>query len=50
MNLTAALDTFRAEFLEKFPPEKAAIMQRATDALAQEIATRHLLVVGDARP
>lgn len=50
MNLKSALDTFRAEFLEKFPPEKAAIMQRATNAIAREFETRSLLQVGDVVP
>lgn len=34
MNLKSGLDTFRAEFLAKFQPEKAAIMQRTMDAIA----------------
>ncbi|MBW4570916.1 MAG: AhpC/TSA family protein [Tolypothrix carrinoi HA7290-LM1] len=50
MMLKVALDDFRAEFLEKFPKEKAAIMQRATDALAVEFQTRQLLQVGDIAP
>jgi hypothetical protein len=36
MNLQAALDAFRAEFINKFPAEKAAIMQRATRANASK--------------
>lgn len=50
MNLKAALDAFRAEFLTKFPPDKAAIMQRATDALSQEFTTRQPLAVGELAP
>lgn len=41
--LEAALNAFRAEFLEKFPAEKAATMQRATDAIAQEFKSEPLL-------
>jgi peroxiredoxin len=47
MNLQAALDAFRAEFINKFPADKAAIMQRATDALAKEFIERKNLNVGD---
>lgn len=50
MNLKAALAAFRAEFLTKFPPDKAAIMQRATDALKTEFKTRQPLAVGDNAP
>ena len=45
MNLQAALDAFPTEFIEKFPPEKAAIMQRATDALTVEFTSRQPLAV-----
>ncbi len=47
MNLQAALNAFRTEFINKFPAEKAAIMQRATDALAEEFIERRTLNVGD---
>jgi peroxiredoxin len=47
MNLQAALDAFRAEFINKFPAEKAAIMQRATDALAKEFIEKRTLNLGD---
>lgn len=50
MILKTVLDAFRAEFLEKFPADKVAIMQRATDQLAQEYATRKVLQVGDYAP
>ncbi|BAZ40466.1 flavin oxidoreductase/NADH oxidase [Calothrix sp. NIES-4101] len=47
MNLKTALDAFRAEFINKFPVEKAGIMQRATDTLAKEFIERTTLNVGD---
>ncbi|NJR62365.1 MAG: AhpC/TSA family protein [Cyanobacteria bacterium CRU_2_1] len=50
MNLKTALDAFRAEFLEKFPSDKAAIMQRATETIAAEFETRRLLQMGDRAP
>jgi hypothetical protein len=50
MTLKSALDAFRAEFLAKFPADKAAIMQRATDQLAQNYATRTGLQVSDYAP
>jgi peroxiredoxin len=50
MTLRAALDAFRAEFLAKFPADIAAVMQRATDQLTQDYATRNRLQVGDRAP
>lgn len=50
MTLKAALDTFRAEFLEKFPADTAATMQQATDQLAQAYASRAVLQVGSLAP
>lgn len=50
MTLKAALDVFRAEFLRKFPAETAAIMQRATDQLAQDYETQTVLQMGDYAP
>lgn len=50
MNLEAALNAFRAEFLEKFPAEKAAIMQRTTDAITQEFKSKPQLQLGDLAP
>jgi peroxiredoxin len=47
MNLKTALDAFRAEFINKFPAEKAAIMQRASDTLAKEFIEIRTLNVGD---
>jgi peroxiredoxin len=50
MSLKVALDAFRAEFLEKFPADKVALMQQATDHLVQAYATRTPLQVGDLAP
>jgi peroxiredoxin len=50
MTLKTALDAFRAEFLEKFPADIAAVMQQATDRLAQDYMTRDGLQVGDRAP
>ncbi|MDF5722537.1 MAG: redoxin domain-containing protein [Rhizonema sp. PD37] len=50
MSLQDPLNTFGAEFLEKFPPKKAAVMQRATDSLVEEFKTKHLLQVGNQEP
>jgi peroxiredoxin len=50
MYLKTALDAFRAEFLEKFPTKKAAIMQRATDELTETFQTQQFLQVGDLAP
>jgi peroxiredoxin len=50
MTLKAALDAFRAEFLNKFPADTAATMQHATDQLAQAYASRTVLQVGDLAP
>jgi peroxiredoxin len=50
MTLKSALDTFRAEFLAKFPADIAAVMQQATDQLTQDYATRSRLDVGDLAP
>lgn len=50
MNLKTALDAFRTEFLEKFPAEKAAIMQRATDELTEAFQTHQFLQVGNLAP
>lgn len=48
MTLKSQLDAFRAEFIEKFPADKAAIMERATAALEQTFAPT--LKVGDLAP
>lgn len=50
MTLKTALDAFRAEFLEKFPADIAAVMQQATDRLAGDYATRRMLQVGSDAP
>ncbi len=50
MNLEAALNAFQAEFLETFPTEKAAIMQRATDILTRKFKAKSLLQIGDMAP
>lgn len=50
MNLQTAIDTFRAEFLAKIPPEATAIMDRAILALAQDFSHRQLLTVGEIAP
>lgn len=50
MTLKTALDAFRAEFLEKFPADIAAVMQQATDRLAGDYATHRMLQVGDDAP
>ncbi|MEL6554870.1 MAG: peroxiredoxin-like family protein [Cyanobacteria bacterium J06621_11] len=48
MTLKSQLDAFRSEFIEKFPADKAAIMERATAALEQTFAPT--LKVGDLAP
>lgn len=50
MTLQQELMKFRSEFLAKFPPEKAAIMSAATDALEIDLSRRDLLSVGDIAP
>lgn len=50
MNLQVALNIFRSEFINKFPSEKAAIMQGATDALTEEFQRRETVTVGDLAP
>ncbi|MEM6598996.1 MAG: peroxiredoxin-like family protein [Cyanobacteria bacterium P01_C01_bin.69] len=48
MTLKAQLDAFKAEFIEKFPTDKAAIMEQATAALEKTFAPA--LKVGDSAP
>lgn len=48
MTLKSQLDAFRAEFIAKFPADKAAIMERATAALEQRFVPT--LKVGDLAP
>ncbi len=50
MNLQLELSQFKREFLKKFPPEKAAIMQGATQALAKEFKNRRALRIDDEAP
>jgi len=50
VNLQLELSKFQREFLTKFPPEKAAIMQRATQALAKEFPNRRALRIDDEAP
>ncbi len=50
MNLQLELSKFKREFLIKFPPEKAAIMQGATQALVKEFQNRRALRIDDEAP
>ena len=50
VNLQLELYKFQREFWAKFPPEKAAIMQEATQALAKEFQNRRTLRIGDEAP
>lgn len=50
MNLQDELDQFKAEFLQKFPAEKAAIMARADDELAASNIVKSALKTGDKAP
>ncbi|MEB3181643.1 MAG: peroxiredoxin-like family protein [Nostocaceae cyanobacterium] len=50
MHLQTALDVFRAEFINKFPAEKTAIMQKAIDVLAEEFITRKPVNIGEIAP
>ena len=50
MNLREALNKYRREFIRKFPADKAAIMQAATDELEADLANRVLLSKGDTAP
>ncbi len=45
MTLKSQLDAFRAEFIAKFPADKAAIMEQATAELEQTFVP--ILKVGD---
>ena len=50
MNLQLELSQFKREFLKKIPPEKAAIMQGATQALAKEFLSRRASRIDDEAP
>ncbi len=50
MSLKAELEQFKAEFLTKFPAEKAAIMARADEELATKHIEQSAVKVGDKAP
>ena len=50
MNLQLELYKFQREFLIKFPPKKAEIMQNAIEALTKEFQNRRTLKVDDQAP
>jgi peroxiredoxin len=50
VNLQLELYKFQREFLVKFPPKKAAIIQDAIQALAQEFQNRRTLKIDDQAP
>lgn len=50
MSLKDELDQFKAEFLAKFPKDKAAIMARADMELAQNQVTKNARKTGDKAP
>lgn len=50
MSLQAELDQFKAQFLAKFPAEKAAVMARADEELAATQLEQSALAVGDKAP
>lgn len=50
MALQDRLDAYKAGFLEKVPPEKAALMQRATQELQQSGLADRALKTGDRLP
>ena len=50
MNLQLELYKFQREFLVKFPPEKAEIMQEATQALAKDFQNQRTLRIHDQAP
>ena len=50
MNLQLQLYKFQREFLVKFPPKKAEIMQNAIEALTKEFQNRRTLKVDDQAP
>lgn len=49
-SLQTELDQFKAEFIQKFPAEKAAIMARADDELAASQIVKSALKTGDKAP
>jgi hypothetical protein len=50
VNLQLELYKFQREFLVKFPPEKAEIMQEASQALAKNFQNRRTLRIDDQAP
>ena len=50
MNLQLQLYKFQREFLAKFPPKKAEIIEDAIQALAKEFQNRRTLRIGDQAP
>ena len=50
MNLQLELYKFKREFLIKFPPKKAEIMQNAIQALAKDFQNRRTLKIDDQAP
>ena len=50
MNLQLELSKFKREFLTKIPPDKAAIIQGSTQALAKEFQNRRSLRINDEAP
>jgi peroxiredoxin len=50
VNLQLELHKFKNEFMAKLPPEKAAIIQGSTQALAKEFQNRRALRIDDEAP
>lgn len=50
MNLQLELYKFQREFLIKFPPEKATIIQNAIQVLAKDFQNRRILSIDDQAP
>jgi hypothetical protein len=50
MTLKERLNTYKAEFESKVPPEKLAIMHRATEDLRRSGILEHVTKVGDPAP
>ena len=50
MKLQEKLDTFKADFETKVPPEKLAIMHRATEDLRRSGIVERAIKVGDRLP
>jgi AhpC/TSA family len=50
MSLQERLDAYKADFEKKLPPEKLAIMHRATEDLRRSGILEHVRKVGDIIP